>query len=229
MQPIFLSFASGVAYRKIVKLHFRSISSIDQLVSISNYSTKVAKLLFLTAGNKSYCGTLQRLTHPQQSTDSPIPEPVSSSKRQVPQGKPFTLSSAPPRTSPHRHMPRATPPHHAPHHMPTPPARTTRPRHAPHRTPASHPHPTRSHTITTPKVACNSQTGVTQIYEAIRTSKVLRGNCMRNCGTPRHPISRPTPPRLSPASRSRTTRPCHIPPTLQHQPSPKSHAIPEQE
>ena len=109
MQPIFLSFASGVAYRKIVKLHFRSISSIDQLVSISNYSTKVAKLLFLTAGNKSYCGTLQRLTHPQQSTDSPIPEPVSSSKRQVPQGKPFTLSSAPPRTSPHRHMPRATP------------------------------------------------------------------------------------------------------------------------
>jgi len=134
-----------------------------------------------------------------------------------------------PRTSPHRHMPRATPPHHAPHHMPTPPARTTRPRHAPHRTPASHPHPTRSHTITTPKVACNSQTGVTQIYEAIRTSKVLRGNRMRNCGTPRHPISRPTPPRLSPASRSRTTRPCHIPPTLQHQPSPKSHAIPEQE
>ena len=121
-----------------------------------------------------------------------------------------------PRTSPHRHMPRATP-------------RATPPRHAPHRTPASHPHPTRSHTITTPKVACNSRTGVTQIYEAIRTSKVLRGNCMRNCGTPRHPISRPTPPRLSPASRSRTTRPCHIPPTLQHQPSPKLHAIPEQE
>jgi len=116
--------------------------------------------------------------------------------------------------SPSTHAPSHTP-RYAPHHMPTPPARTT--------------HPTRSHTITTPKVACNSQTGVTQICEAIRTSKVLRGNCMRNCGTPRHPISRPTPPRLSPASRSRTTRPCHIPPTLQHQPSPKSHAIPEQE
>ena len=99
MQPIFLSFASGVAYRKIVKLHFRSISSIDQLVSISNYSTKVAKLLFLTAGNKSYCGTLQRLTHPQQSTDSPIPEPVSSSKRQASQRKPFALSSVSAQTS----------------------------------------------------------------------------------------------------------------------------------
>lgn len=135
---------------------------------------------------------------------------------------------APSNFSPPPHAPRHTP-RHTPHHMPTPPARATRPRHAPHRTPASHPHPTHSHTITTPKVACNSQTGVTQIYEAIRTSKVLRGNCMRNCGTPRHPISRPTPPRLSPASRSRTTRPCHIPPTLQHQPSPKSHAIPEQE
>ncbi len=99
MQPIFLSFVSGVAYRKIVKLHFRSISSIDQLVSISNYSTKVAKLLFLTAGNKSYCGTLQRLTHPQQSTDSPIPEPVSSSKRQASQRKPFALSSVSAQTS----------------------------------------------------------------------------------------------------------------------------------
>ena len=139
-----------------------------------------------------------------------------------------TVIPMPSNFSPSTHPPSHTP-RHAPHHMPTPPARTTRPRHAPHRTPASHPHPTRSHTITTPKVACNSQTGVTQIYEAIRTSKVLRGNCMRNCGTPRHPISRPTPPRLSPASRSRTTRPCHIPPTLQHQPSPKSHAIPEQE
>ena len=99
MQPIFLSFASGVAYRKIVKRHFRSISSIDQLVSISNYSTKVAKLLFLTAGNKSYCGTLQHLTHPQQSTDSPIPEPVSSSKRQALQRKPFALSPVPTQTS----------------------------------------------------------------------------------------------------------------------------------
>ena len=99
MQPIFLSFASGVAYRKIVKRHFRSISSIDQLVSISNYSTKVAKLLFLTAGNKSYCGTLQRLTDSQQSTTEPIPIPVSSPKRQVSQRKPFALSSTPAQTS----------------------------------------------------------------------------------------------------------------------------------
>ena len=156
MQPIFLSFASGVAYRKIVKLHFRSISTIDHLVSISNCSPKVAKLLFLTAGNKSYCGTLQRLTHPQQSTDSPILEPVSPAKRQVPQGKPFTLSSARPRTSPHRHMPRATPRathpttplHHMPHHTAAP---RTPPRHAPHHTPAPHtptPHlPSISHAI----------------------------------------------------------------------------------
>ena len=99
MQPIFLSFASGVAYRKIVKRHFRSISSIDQLVSISNYSTKVAKLLFLTAGNKSYCGTLQRLTDSQQSTTEPIPIPVSSPKRQVSQRKPFALSPVPAQTS----------------------------------------------------------------------------------------------------------------------------------
>lgn len=137
----------------------------------------------------------------------------------------YPVIRAPSNSSPPPHAPRHTP-HYMPHHMPTPPARTTHPTAPPHHTPASHPHPTRSHTITTPKVACNSQTGVTQIYEAIRTSKVLRGNCMRNCGTPRHPISRPTPPCLSPASRSRTTRPCHIPPTLQHQPSPKSHAIP---
>lgn len=54
---------------------------------------------FLTAGNKSYCGTLQHLTHPQQSTDSPIPEPVSSSKRQASQRKPFALSSTHAQTS----------------------------------------------------------------------------------------------------------------------------------
>ena len=141
MQPIFLSFASGVAYRKIVKLHFRSAMRFYLLVSIYENMLFQRFSSFLTAGNKSYCGTLQHLTHPQQSTDSPIPEPVSPAKRQVPQGKPFTLSSARPRTSPHRHMPRATPPHHAPHHMPTPPARTTRPRHAPHRTPARATHP----------------------------------------------------------------------------------------
>ena len=54
---------------------------------------------FLTAGNKSYCGILQHLTHPQQSTDSPILEPVSSSKRQASQRKPFALSSTHAQTS----------------------------------------------------------------------------------------------------------------------------------
>lgn len=131
----------------------------------------------------------------------------------------YPVIRAPSNFSPPPHAPRHTP-RHMPHH---PPAPRTPPH--PRITPPPHTLPHHHH----PKVACNSQTGVTQIYEAIRTSKVLRGNCMRNCGTPRHPISRPTPPRLSPASRSRTTRPCHIPPTLQHQPSPKSHAIPEQE
>ena len=131
----------------------------------------------------------------------------------------YPVIRAPSNFSPPPHAPRHTP-RHMPHH---PPAPRTPPH--PRITPPPHTLPHHHH----PKVACNSQTGVTQIYEAIRTSKVLRGNCMRNCGTPRHPISRPTPPRLSPASRSRTTRPCHIPSTLQHQPSPKSHAIPEQE
>lgn len=176
MQPIFLSFASGVAYRKIVKLHFRSISSIDQLVSISNYSTKVAKLLFLTAGNKSYCGTLQRLTHPQQSTDSPIPEPVSSSKRQASQRKPFALSSVSAQTS-SRLRTHGTSVPSTPQKLPGALIRTTsappmRPSHIPL------------------NIACNSRTGVTQHHEAIRTSKMLRGNCMRNCGTPRRPLSK---------------------------------------
>ena len=176
MQPIFLSFASGVAYRKIVKLHFRSISSIDQLVSISNYSTKVAKLLFLTAGNKSYCGTLQRLTDSQQSTTEPIPIPVSSPKRQVSQRKPFALSSTPAQTS-SRLRTHGTSVPSTPQKLPGALIRTTsappmRPSHIPL------------------NIACNSRTGVTQHHEAIRTSKMLRGNCMRNCGTPRRPLSK---------------------------------------
>ena len=176
MQPIFLSFASGVAYRKIVKLHFRSISSIDRLVSISNYSTKVAKLLFLTAGNKSYCGTLQHLTDSQQSTTEPIPIPVSSPKRQVSQRKPFALSSTPAQTS-SRLRTHGTSVPSTPQKLPGALIRTTsappmRPSHIPL------------------NIACNSRTGVTQHHEAIRTSKMLRGNCMRNCGTPRRPLSK---------------------------------------
>ena len=118
MQPIFLSFASGVAYRKIVKLHFRSAMRFYLLVSIYENMLFQRFLSFLTAGNKSYCGTLQHLTHPQQSTDSPIPEPVSSSKRQASQRKPFALSSTPAQTSSrlrkHRTSVPSTPvdPHH---------------------------------------------------------------------------------------------------------------------
>ena len=99
MQPIFLSFVSGVAYRKIVKLHFRSTMRFYLLVSIYENMLFQRFSSFLTAGNKSYCGTLQHLTHPQQSTDSPIPEPVSSSKRQASQRKPFALSSTHAQTS----------------------------------------------------------------------------------------------------------------------------------
>lgn len=99
MQPIFPSFVSGVAYRKIVKLHFRSAMRFYLLVSIYENMLFQRFSSFLTAGNKSYCGTLQHLTHPQQSTDSPIPEPVSSSKRQASQRKPFALSSTHAQTS----------------------------------------------------------------------------------------------------------------------------------
>ena len=157
MQPIFLSFASGVAYRKIVKRHFRSISSIDQLVSISNYSTKVAKLLFLTAGNKSYCGTLQRLTDSQQSTTEPIPIPVSSPKRQVSQRKPFALSSTPAQTS-SRLRTHGTSVPSTPQKLPgalirTPGAHPATPqaRTQPH--PRRAPHPRPSHAPATPRYA----------------------------------------------------------------------------
>ena len=93
MQPIFRSFVSGVAYRKTVKLDFRRIVPFYPLVSIYENVPFRRLLPFLTAGNKSKCGTLQRLTHPQQSTDRPILKPVSSPKRQASQGKPFILSS----------------------------------------------------------------------------------------------------------------------------------------
>ena len=101
MQPIFCSFASGLPYRKTVKLHFCRISTIDLLVSI--YENMLFRLFssFLTAGNKSKCGTLQRLTHPQQSTDEPIFRPVSPPKRQAMQGKSFVLSPISTQTSSH--------------------------------------------------------------------------------------------------------------------------------
>ena len=87
MQPIFFSFASGLHYRKTVKLYFCRISTIYLLVSIyENVSFRLFSS-FLTAGNKSKCGTLQRLTHPQQSTAEAIFRLVSPPKRQAMQGK----------------------------------------------------------------------------------------------------------------------------------------------
>ena len=101
MQPIFFSFASGLHYRKTVKLYFRRIATFDLVVSICENTLFQRFLSFLTAGNKSYCGTLQRLTGSQQSTDKPIFRPVSPPKRQAMQGKSFVLSPISTQTSSH--------------------------------------------------------------------------------------------------------------------------------
>ena len=129
MQPNLSNSRSGLPYRKIVKRYFRRIKRF--YLSVSVYESVSCDLFFafLTDGNKSKCGTLLRLTHPRQPTESPIFTAVSPAKRQVLQGKPFTLSSARPRTSPHRHMPQATPPRHAPTPPPRTPHTATRPRH----------------------------------------------------------------------------------------------------
>ena len=162
MQPIFLSFVSGVAYRKIVKLHFRSAMRFYLLVSIYENMLFQRFSSFLTAGNKSYCGTLQHLTHPQQSTDSPIPEPVSSSKRQASQRKPFALSSTHAQTSSRLRKHRTSVPSR-PQKLPGALIRTTsappmRPSHTPD-APRPHPQcaPTSAPTLPPhPKVARNS-------------------------------------------------------------------------
>jgi len=207
MQPIFCSFTSGVRYRKTVKLYFRSILRFYLLVSIYENASFGRFLSFLTAGNKSKCGTLQRLTDPQQSTVNPIFRPVSPRKRQALQRKPIAPSPISTQTSSHlrEHRTSVPPakkiglqthlhprysqalPRHSPSHSHSrsppsaPPAKPTStstpqtlPRHAPPSAPALPPHP---------KVACNSQTGVTQQHKVIRTSKLVRGNCMRNCST----------------------------------------------
>ena len=121
-------------------------------------------LSFLTAGNKSKCGTLQRLTHPRQSTVEAIFRPVSPPKRQASQRKPFVLSPISAQTSSRLRI----------HGTSVPSTLHTR---AP--TYPSH-----------PKVACNSRTRVTQQHELIRTCNTLKGNCMRNCGTPCRPLSK---------------------------------------
>ena len=165
MQPIFLSFVSGVAYRKIVKLHFRSAMRFYLLVSIYENMLFQRFSSFLTAGNKSYCGILQHLTHPQQSTDSPIPEPVSSSKRQASQRKPFALSSTHAQTSSRLRKHRTSVPSR-PQKLPGALIRTTsappmRPSHTPDASPATPPD-TPPMRPSLPKSACNSRTGVTQ-------------------------------------------------------------------
>ena len=142
---------------------------------------------FLTAGNKSKCGTLRRLTDPQQSTVGPIFRPVSPRKRQVMQGKPFALSPISTQTSSHlrkhrtsvppaktqdfrpicapdAHRRSPTTPRCAPihTHTRTPAAPPDAPL-PPHPQPNPHPHPSRSPRRTPlPKSACNSRTGVTQ-------------------------------------------------------------------
>ena len=196
MQPDFHDFGSGLRYRTTVKPSFRSVMRFYLLVSIYENTSFWRFLSFLTAGNKSYCGTLQHLTHPQQSTDSPIPEPVSSSKRQALQRKPFALSPVPTQTSSRLRKHRTSVPSR-PQKLPGALIRTTsappmRPSHTPD---APQPHPRcASPSAPTlpphPKVVYNSRTGVTQRHEAIRTSKTLRGNCMRNCRTPRRPLSK---------------------------------------
>jgi len=178
MQPDFHDFGSGLRYRTTVKPSFRSVMRFYLLVSIYENTSFWRFLSFLTAGNKSYCGTLQHLTHPQQSTDSPIPEPVSSSKRQALQRKPFALSPVPTQTS-SRLRTHGTSVPSTPQNLPG----------ALIRTPGAHP-ATPPMRPSLPKVACNSRTGVTQHHEMIRTSNILRGNCMRNCGTPRRPLSK---------------------------------------
>ena len=69
------------------------------MVSIYENTPFRQLLSFLTAGNKSKCGTLHRLTHPRQLTVEPILRPVSSQNRQVSQRKPFVLSPVPTQTS----------------------------------------------------------------------------------------------------------------------------------
>ena len=101
MQPIFFSFVSGLHYRKTVKLYFRRISTFDLVVSICENMLFQRFSSFLTAGNKSYCGTLQRLTHPQQSTAKPIFSILSRPNCQVLQRKLFALSSVSTQTSSH--------------------------------------------------------------------------------------------------------------------------------
>ena len=212
MQPNLSNSQSGLPYRKIVKRHFRRIKRFYLSVSVYESVSCDLFLAFLTDGNKSKCGTRLHLTHPQQPTEGPIFTALSPAKRQVLQGKPFTLSSARPRTAPHRHMPRATPRathphahpnapppaphtpphpritplHHMPHHTAAPRARTT---HAPAPSPPQSrmqfPHGTNRRTL--------KNRGISTIR--LQNLKHSQGNCMRNCcARGRQGPADPTPP-----------------------------------
>ena len=164
MQPDFHDFGSGLRYRTTVKPSFRSVMRFYLLVSIYENTSFWRFLSFLTAGNKSYCGTLQHLTHPQQSTDSPIPEPVSYSKRQASQRKPFALSSTHAQTSSRLRKHRTSVPSR-PQKLPvalirttsappaTPPMRPSlrTPSHTPNAPLPPHPHSLRTHTPSSPQ------------------------------------------------------------------------------
>ena len=157
MQPIFFSFVSGLHYRKTVKLYFSRISAFDLVVSICENMLFQCFSSFLTAGNKSYCGTFQRLTHPRQSTVEPILRPASSQNRQASQRKPVTLSSPSAQTSSHLRIHGTSVPS-VPQKLPGTLIRTTstpnlhprRPPVTPIATPPMYP----SHTASTPQTPC---------------------------------------------------------------------------
>ena len=153
----------------------------------------------------------QALHHPSKFTTEPIFSILSPRNCQVSQRKSFILSSVSAQTSSqlrkHRtsvpsrpqklpgalirtksapQEPPATPTA-APQALPQPHLRCA-PAEPPDAPLPPHPHspltPATHPTCTSlPKFACNSRTGVTQWYKVTQTSKVFRGNCMRNCST----------------------------------------------
>ena len=161
MQPILHSFVSGVAYRIIVKLYFRRISTFYLLVSICENASFRQFSSFLTAGNKSKYGTLQRLTHSRQSTVSPILKPVSSSKRQASQRKPSILSSTSTQTSSHLRIHGTSVP--SMHPTFAPPARVT---------------------TLPPQSRMQFPNRSDSVIRSDTDGQHVQGNCMRNCRAP---------------------------------------------
>ena len=160
-QPILHSFVSGVAYRIIVKLYFRRISTFYLLVSICENASFRQFSSFLTAGNKSKYGTLQRLTHSRQSTVSPILKPVSSSKRQASQRKPSILSSTSTQTSSHLRIHGTSVP--SMHPTFAPPARVT---------------------TLPPQSRMQFPNRSDSVIRSDTDGQHVQGNCMRNCRAP---------------------------------------------